>query len=144
MNRTKYSWLPGQLVTEYDRLYCQLLSYGDNITSHYEENEEVFFFFSRLYHLGQNIGFRSIIIDKSFFDLWPVMSLSNYRHGFPPCLRMGFVFNFRKMFLFLGILNVCGVFLSKTEFSLGEVLERINTCHLVRFSLPEILKPKIY
>lgn len=119
MNRTKYSWLPGQLVTEYDRLYCQLLSYGDNITSHYEENEEVFFFFSRLYHLGQNIGFRSIIIDKSFFDFVSGNVIEQLPPWVPTLLKDGFCFQFSKDVSFPGNLKCLWGFFEQNRIFLG-------------------------
>ena len=106
-------------MTEYDRLYCQLLSYGDNITSHYEENEEVFFFFSRLYHLGQNIGFRSIIIDKSFFDFVAGNVIEQLPPWVPTLLKDGFCFQFSKDVSFPGNLKCLWGFFEQNRIYLG-------------------------
>ena len=119
MKKNKYSWLPGQLATEYDRLYCQLLSYGEDITSHYEENEEAFFFFSRLYHLGQNIGFRSILVDKSFFDFVAGNVIEQLPPWVPGLLKNGFCFQFSKDVSFPGNLKCLWVFFEQNRIFLG-------------------------
>lgn len=119
MKKDKYSWLPGQLSTEYDRLYCQLLSYGEDITSHYEENEEAFFFFSRLYHLGQNIGFRSILVDKNFFDFAVGNIIEQLPPWVPGLLKNGFCFQFEKNVSFPGNLKCLWGFFEQNRIFLG-------------------------
>lgn len=119
MKKNKYSWLPGQLATEYDRLYCQLLSYGEDITSHYEENEEAFFFFSRLYHLGQNIGFRSILVDKNFFDFAVGNIIEQLPPWVPGLLKNGFCFQFEKNVSFPGNLKCLWGFFEQDRIFLG-------------------------